>query len=131
MQFSGFAFIKHPQNWNGTLKLNGHAIAPHLWENPFSLAQALANFVGRQSYHPNDFITIVLTGSNTNRRAGHLQKFCEEFNAGFIGTSFNRRCGQGKFQCIPDFTRNPILLRAWTHLYGERGALLQVSDGYH
>src|SRR6267143_2197038 len=48
-------------------------------------AKALPNFLRCHARYSNDFLPAALPGCNGNGRAWDLQKFREEFDAGFVG----------------------------------------------
>src|SRR6266852_501744 len=52
-------------------------------------SNALPDFFSRESRDSDHFLAAGLAGSNGNGRTRHLQKFCEEFDAGLIGTAFD------------------------------------------
>jgi hypothetical protein len=52
-----------------------------------------AHFFSRKSGHTNHFVASGLAGGNGNGRSWHLQKFREEFDAGFISSAFHGRRG--------------------------------------
>ena len=81
--------------------------------------QPIPQLLRRESRHANDFVAAGLAGRNGNGRSGHLQKFCEEFDAGFVGAAFDGRSGQGDFQRIAEFAGDGVLLRAGMNLDGE------------
>jgi len=61
----------------------------------------------------------------------NLQKFCEELDAGLVGTPVGGWCGHGQFQRIPEFARDGILFGAGMNLDGKcdaRGSVEQRSS---
>src|SRR5580658_1972808 len=79
-------------------------------------AQPSPHFVRRQSRNSNDFVTAGLAGRYGNGRTRYIQKICEEFDARFVGSTIDRRCGQSQFQRIAQFAHDSVLLRAWVYL---------------
>src|SRR5579863_6732786 len=53
--------------------------------------QSLSYFFGTQPSHSNHFIATALAGRNGNGITRNPQKFCKEFDAGFIRPAVNRR----------------------------------------
>jgi hypothetical protein len=69
----------------------------------------LPNFLCRYARYPNDFVPAALAGRNGNGRSRHLQKICEEFDAGLIGFAVDRRRGQGDFERVADLAGDRVL----------------------
>lgn len=61
----------------------------------------------------------MLAGSNSNGGARHVQKICQEFNAGLVGLSLDGRRGQRDLENISELTSDGILPGAWVDLDGE------------
>ncbi len=72
-----------------------------------------------------------LAGSNSNGGAGHLQKFCEKFDAGFIGFAFERGSGEGKFEGVAEFAGDGVLFCPGMELDGEGDGGAGGADGDH
>src|SRR5215472_6660097 len=82
----------------------------------------------RDSYH---FVPAGLAGRNGNGRAWHLQKFCKEFHASLIRTTFNRWSGQRQLQGFSQLARDRILFRARMHLNSKRDSLATLCNFDH
>jgi hypothetical protein len=77
--------------------------------------QPSPDFICGQSCNSNNFVPAGFAGRYGNGRTRHLQKICEEFDAGFIGPSVDCRCGQSQFQRVTDHPGNGVLPGAWLH----------------
>jgi hypothetical protein len=82
-------------------------------------AQALANLLNGHSRHPNYFIPAAQSGRNGNGTLPHLQKFCEEFDAGLVGPAISWRRGEGDLQRIANLSSDCIFLSAGMNSDGE------------
>jgi hypothetical protein len=77
--------------WQHRLSGGGKGEAPSTTAGRISPLHrdTFSDFVGRKSGDANHFCAAGLAGSNGNGRSRYLQKFREEFDAGFIGSAFD------------------------------------------
>jgi len=90
---------------------------------------ALPDSLRRQSCYSNQLSSALLAGRNGNGRARHLQKFCEEFDAGFVGTSFDGRRCQGDLESVAEYARDSVLLGARMNLNREADCIACLLYG--
>src|ERR1700719_2106560 len=83
-------------------------------ENPLTALHSnrSAYFVRRHSRDANDLIPTGLAGRYGNGRARNLQKICEEFDAGLIGPTVDRRRSQSQFKRAAELADICVFLRA-------------------
>src|SRR5579871_1087845 len=93
--------------------------------------ETMPYFLRGQSHHANYFIAAAVAGRNGNGRSRHLQKFCEEFDAGLIGSSLDWRRGERELEGIAEFAGDGVLFRARVNFDGEAYALVAVLDWNH
>jgi len=67
-----------------------------------------AYFVSRHSRHANNFIPASVAGRYGNGRTGHIQKIRQEFDAGLVRPTVDRRRGQSQFQRIAQFAGDGV-----------------------
>ena len=72
-----------------------------------------------------------LAGSNSNGGARHLQKIRKEFNASFVGFSFDRGSGERNFQRPTQFAGDGILSRTRVNFDGKGYPAGGLVDGNH
>src|SRR5215471_19066231 len=87
--------------------------------------------LGGQSHHADDFIPAAVAGRNGNGRSRHLQKLCEEFDAGLIGAALNGRHGEREFNCVSQFPSDRALFRVRMNSDSEGNTPVAVLDGNH
>jgi hypothetical protein len=93
--------------------------------------QPLSQVVRRQPYDSNHFPLAFLAGRYGNGGSREVQKICQKFNAGLVGSAFNRWRGQRQFQSVSEFTRNCILSSARMDLDSESSAGRSVLNRDH
>ncbi len=90
-----------------------------------------ANFARCHSRDANDFIPAGLAGRYGNGRTGNIQKICEEFDAGLVGSAFGRRRSERKLKRIAEFAGDGILFRARVNLDCEADTCRSVENRNH
>jgi hypothetical protein len=80
-----------------------------------SLRQPFPYRLSRHPRHANHCPAATLAGRYGNGGSRNVQKICEEFDAGVIGSSIDRRGGQRQFEGIANFTSEGVLLGSRTN----------------
>src|SRR5258707_6781693 len=98
---------------------------------PRSIAKAVAHLLGCQTRDPNHSIPAGQAGCNSNGGPRHLQKFCEEFDAGGVGFAVRGRGSQGDFQRVAYFAGDGVLLGARVDFDSEGDSVGRIFNCYH
>src|SRR5579872_4901796 len=99
--------------------------------NRMSCTQTIANILPSHSHHAHDLIPAGLASGNGNGRSRHLQKFREEFNAGPVRSSLDRRSSKRNLQRVAEFAGNRVLLRTWMNLDRKANSTVGFVKGNH
>lgn len=91
-------------------------------ERTASDAEALAHLLTRQAGYTYHLIPAGLAGCNSNGGTRHLQKFCEEIDAGVVGFAIDGRSGERDLEHVADYASDSVFLRSGMNFDGESSA---------
>jgi hypothetical protein len=81
--------------------------------------ERLSDFLGGQSCHTDDFSATGLAGRYGNGGTRNLQKICQEFYTGLVGTVVRRRGGERQLERVAEFASDSIFLGVRVNFNGE------------
>src|SRR5579872_321263 len=117
--------------WRDWLLCGAGAPVRDCRRNRMSCTQTIANILPSHSHHAHDLIPAGLASGNGNGRSRHLQKFREEFNAGPVRSSLDRRSSKRNLQRVAEFAGNRVLLRTWMNLDRKANSTVGFMKGNH